>query len=111
MAFDPPAIENTEAGDTIEGGPHAARSRGFHWWLRCIQPDVDTRSHQPSDLHVIVFEVCDFDVALERFFDLHDALNDFLSFVVSGMSFAGINHLERADFRRDRLHSFDVDKK
>ena len=107
----PPAIKHAETRHAVYGRLHAAGSRSFERRLRCIEPDIDTRSHQLADFHIVVFQVGDLDVGAQHLLGAVNPLDHFLAGIILGMGFAGINDLQTAVCRRDRFESLHVGEK
>ena len=57
--FNPPAIQNTERGDAVERGLHAAGAGSLVGAERGVHPDIDTLRELLAELPVVVFEVED----------------------------------------------------
>src|SRR5258705_482249 len=58
-AFDPPAIEEGERGDAVEGGLHAGGAGGLVGAARGVDPDVDALGQESAEFPVVVFDVVD----------------------------------------------------
>src|SRR5579864_4828470 len=52
--LNPPAVQNAEAGNTVESRLHTARPGSFQWWLRRIEPEIHTGGHAFRDLQIVV---------------------------------------------------------
>ena len=62
-AFDPPAVEDGERGDAVEGGLHAGGAGGFVGAAGGVDPDVDALGEESAELPVVVFDVVDLEGA------------------------------------------------
>jgi hypothetical protein len=62
-AFDPPAVEDAEAGHAVERGLHAGGAGGFIGAARRVDPDVDALGELRAELPVVVLEVEDAELA------------------------------------------------
>ena len=102
-SFTPPAVQDAERRDAVNGGLHAAGARGFERGLRRVEPEVYAGGDQLREIDAVVFQVNQLDFALERLHDFVDVADDLLSRRVLRVCLARIDELERAD----RLRYFD----
>src|ERR1700757_1260025 len=96
MPFDPPAVENAEAGHAIQGGLHAAGSGSLQRKLRRIEPQVHSRSNLPAEVHVVVVEENYGHGFPQRFLRVIDPPDNIFPASIVGVSFARIDDLEVA---------------
>ncbi len=97
-AFDPPAVEDAEAGNAVERGLHAAGAGGFVGAQRGVEPDVDAVGELLAEVPVVVLEVEDAELAgLELGGCGEDVADEALAGVVGGVSLAGHEDLQAAD--------------
>ena len=52
----PPAVENAEVGNAVDGCLHAAGAAGFFPATRVIEPEVDSLNHFTGNLEAVVFD-------------------------------------------------------
>ena len=101
-AFDPPAIEDTERRDAVEGGLHAGGAGGFIGAARGVDPDVDALGEFGAESPVVVFEVDDLERAgVELGCGGEDVADEALAGDIGRMSLAGEENLEAADLFGD----------
>ena len=111
MAFDPPTVEDTEARHSIERGFHAACAGSFLWPKRRIEPNVDTRTKQLTQRHVVIFEINDANIVCKGCGRLENAPNDRLTAFVARVGFTGVNDLHRPRMASDLFEPFEIGKK
>src|SRR3989338_11332189 len=78
-SFTPPAVQDAERRDTVDGGLHAAGARGFERGLRRVEPEVHAGGDQLRQVDAVVFQINQFDDSPERLPDFVDAAYDFFS--------------------------------
>ncbi len=82
-AFDvtlhPPAIENAQAGDAVEGGFHSAGAGSFQRILRGVEPEIAAGSEIAAEFEVVIVEKNDGDGFLEGLLGFENALDDIFS--------------------------------
>ena len=94
MALDPPAIKDTEVGNTVESGFHPAGTRGFEGAHGVVEPQIDAGDKLGRGFHIVIFQINQGDGSTHLFGLLDNALDDFFPFVVLGVGFAAEDKLE-----------------
>jgi hypothetical protein len=94
MSLDPPAIQNTQAGDAVEGRLHAAGSGRFVGLTRVVQPQVYAAQKQAGPAHIVVLDVYNGDDVAQSSGGVENTADEGLALFITGMGFSSINNLE-----------------
>lgn len=96
MSFEPPTVAHAQAGDSVQGGLHAARPRGFVGPMWCIQPKVDTAGEQARPALIIILYVYNRNDSAQCGRGLKYPLNYRLPLFIARVSLAPVNDLKRS---------------
>src|SRR5690348_15837362 len=108
MPLGPPAIQNTQTGNSVERRFHAARSGGFERKLRRVEPKVHARSHLATELEVVLVQENDGNSFPKRLLRLENVSDDVLAARVVRMSFAGVDNLELTRVFGDQPQTVEI---
>src|SRR6476646_758343 len=111
VSLDPPPIQHAQAGNAIERSLHPARPRCFERWLRSVEPEVHPRHEDLGEIHVVVFQIRDFNLILQRLLEVEDSFDQFLAGLVMRMSLAGIDQLKTPGFGSNGAQAFRICEK
>src|SRR5207249_9724966 len=107
-ALDPPAVEDAETGDAVEGRLHAARAGRFLGLLGVVEPEVGAAAEELRQPNVVVLEVDDLEVGAKVVPRCEYLSDQRLTGSVLGVGFAGEHDLDRARFADDRPQRVSV---
>ena len=108
VAFDPPAVQDAQAGDTVERRFHSARARSFQRELGGVEPEVDAGGDFSADFHVVFVEEDDGDGFLQRFLSGKNVADDVFAATVVRVSFARVNDLKFTGVFGDLAKAIEV---
>ena len=89
VGFIPPAVQDGEIQDPVDGRLHAAGSAGLQGAPRRVQPEVASRDQVAGHGHVVVFQKDDLAAYPGITGEMDDLFYDLLPFYIMGMGFAG----------------------
>src|SRR5439155_17281396 len=100
-AFNPPAVEDAQAWNSVKGGLHPTGPRGFLRTLRRIEPKIDTTGHEPCHRHAVVLEIMNLQgVTVQCGSRLEDAADHRFAPFVARVRLPCVQDLKRPDSLR-----------
>ena len=93
-ALVPPAVEDGDIDDAVDGRLHAARPRGLERPARVVEPDIDALHEVAGDAHVVVLEDEGTPASLGAWRALEDVADDPLARAVGRVRLAGEDDLD-----------------
>ena len=76
-----------------------------------LSHQVHPRHEELGEIHVVVFQICDFNLVLHRLLEMEDPFDQFLAGLVMRMSLAGIDQLKAPGFGSNRSQAFRISEK
>src|ERR1700692_3465789 len=107
-AFEPPAVEDAQARNAVEGRLHPARPRSFERPHRRVEPQIDAGGQRRRKPHVVVLEIDGAHRVAQRRAGFEDVANDRLPFGVVRVRLSAVDEQERPRRARDRLKALGV---
>ncbi len=89
VAFDPPTVQHAEVRHAVEGSLHTTGSRSLQGAHGIVEPKIDAGDQQTGDLHIVIFQINDLDLAPQLFNFTDNSVNDLLAWLIVGMGLAG----------------------
>src|SRR5580704_10909619 len=110
VAFYPPAVENAQAGNSVERGFHAACAGGFERKLRRVEPKIYAGSDFAAEVEIVLVEEDNGHGLAQRLLRMEDSPDNILASAVVGMRLARVDDLEMSCVLGDLAQAVQIRK-